>query len=123
QLPFNRRFVMTQKFRLSDRDWFYSGAVNPLNLELTVTTPRFWRSRINRIIFSAQFLGLADPKGVKSSGQMRFICMKKYIYLLIGAALFAACEQKETTVANPPAQKKESNTTIINPSPATTTKK
>jgi len=67
---------------------------------------------------------------------MRFICMKKYIYLLAGMALFAACEQKETTVTNPPAEKKESNTTVVNPpaekketnttvvnpSPATTTK-
>jgi uncharacterized lipoprotein YajG len=64
--------------------------------------------------------------------------MKKYIYLLIGMALFAACEQKETTVTNPPAEKKESNTTVVNPpeqkketnttvinpsSPATETKK
>lgn len=40
----------------------------------------------------------------------------------MGAALLAACEQKETTVANPPAEKKESNTTIVNPSPATTNK-
>ena len=53
---------------------------------------------------------------------MRFNCMKKYIYLLAGMALFAACEQKETTVTNPPAEKKESNTTVINPSPATTSK-
>jgi uncharacterized lipoprotein YajG len=48
--------------------------------------------------------------------------MNKYICLLMGAALLAACEQKETTVANPPAEKKESNTTIVNPSPATTNK-
>ena len=45
--------------------------------------------------------------------------MKKYICLLMGTALLAACEQKETTVTNPPAEKKESNTTIVNPSPAT----
>ena len=58
--------------------------------------------------------------------------MKNCIYLLIALGLFAACEQKETTVnppaekkesnttvVNPPAQKKESNTTVINPSPAT----
>jgi len=48
--------------------------------------------------------------------------MNKYICLLMGAALLAACEQKETTVTNPPAEKKESNTTILNPSPATSTK-
>ena len=61
--------------------------------------------------------------------------MKRYIYLLAMLGLFAACEQKETTVnppaekkesnttvVNPPAQKKESNTTIINQSPATTKK-
>ncbi|PYK13829.1 MAG: hypothetical protein DME65_00620 [Verrucomicrobia bacterium] len=40
--------------------------------------------------------------------------MKKYICLIAGVALFAACEQKETTV-NPPAEKKESNTTVVNP--------
>ncbi|HEV2045705.1 MAG TPA: hypothetical protein VGQ95_03815 [Chthoniobacterales bacterium] len=52
--------------------------------------------------------------------------MKKYICLLAGAALLAACEQKETTVTNPPAEKtekKEINTTIVNPSPATKTEK
>jgi hypothetical protein len=48
--------------------------------------------------------------------------MKKYIYLVPALALFVACEQKQTTV-NPPAEKKESNTTVINPSPATETKK
>jgi uncharacterized lipoprotein YajG len=47
--------------------------------------------------------------------------MKKYICLLMGTALLAACEQKETTVTNPPSEKKESNTTIVNPSPATKT--
>jgi len=40
--------------------------------------------------------------------------MKKYIYLLAVWGLFAACEQKTTTV-NPPAEKKESNTTVVNP--------
>lgn len=40
--------------------------------------------------------------------------MKKSIYLLIVLALFAACEEKTTTV-NPPADKKESNTTVVNP--------
>jgi len=48
--------------------------------------------------------------------------MNKYVCLLIGAAFLAACEQKETTVTNPPAEKKESNTTIVNPSPATSKK-
>jgi uncharacterized lipoprotein YajG len=48
--------------------------------------------------------------------------MRKYICLLAGVALFAACEQKETTVTNPPAEKKESHTTVVNPSPATSTK-
>jgi len=49
--------------------------------------------------------------------------MKKYICMLVGAAsVLAACEQKTETV-NPPAQdKKETNTTIVNPSPATTEK-
>jgi hypothetical protein len=40
--------------------------------------------------------------------------MKKYIYLLAMLGLFAACEQKTTTI-NPPADKKESNTTVVNP--------
>jgi uncharacterized lipoprotein YajG len=48
--------------------------------------------------------------------------MNKYICLLIGAALFAACEQKETTVTNPPAEKKESHTTVVNPPSGTTAK-
>jgi uncharacterized lipoprotein YajG len=42
--------------------------------------------------------------------------MKKYIIILAGAALLAGCEHKETTVTNPPAEKKE--TTIIKESPA-----
>ena len=41
--------------------------------------------------------------------------MKKYIYLVAAVALFAACEQKETTVTNPPAEKKENKTTVVNP--------
>jgi uncharacterized lipoprotein YajG len=44
--------------------------------------------------------------------------MKKYICILAGLALLAACEQKETTVTNPPGEKKETNTTIIKESPA-----
>ncbi len=40
--------------------------------------------------------------------------LTKIIYLLAMLGLFAACEQKTTTV-NPPAEKKESNTTIVNP--------
>src|SRR5262249_13890210 len=40
--------------------------------------------------------------------------MKKSIYLLAMLGLFAAFEQKTTTV-NPPSEKKESNTTIVNP--------
>jgi hypothetical protein len=32
-------------------------------------------------------------------------------------------EKNKTTVVNPPAEKKESHTTIVNPSPATETKK
>jgi uncharacterized lipoprotein YajG len=48
--------------------------------------------------------------------------MKKYICLLAGLALLTACEQKETTVT-PPAEKKETNTTVINQSPAPATTK
>ena len=40
--------------------------------------------------------------------------MKRYICLLAGMAVLAACEQRQTTV-NPPAEKKESNTTVVNP--------
>jgi hypothetical protein len=48
--------------------------------------------------------------------------MKKYICILVGAAsVLAACEQKTETVNPPTQEKKESNTTIVNPSPATTT--
>jgi uncharacterized lipoprotein YajG len=47
--------------------------------------------------------------------------MKKYICLLAGAALLAGCEQKETTVTNPPAEKKEY--TVIHTPPAETTTK
>ena len=43
--------------------------------------------------------------------------MKKYICLALVAGLFAACEKKETNVTNP-TEKKESSTTIVNPSPA-----
>jgi hypothetical protein len=62
--------------------------------------------------------------------------MAKYIYLVLALALFVACEEKHitinppaekkesnTTVINPPAEKKESQTTVINPSPATEIKK
>ena len=45
--------------------------------------------------------------------------MKKYICLLALAALLPACEQKETTVTNPPGDSKtENNTTVIKESPA-----
>jgi len=48
--------------------------------------------------------------------------MKKYICILAGLALLAACEQKDTTVTNPPGEKKESNTTVIKESPAPSSK-
>jgi hypothetical protein len=62
--------------------------------------------------------------------------MKKTIYLLAVLGLFAACEQKSTTVnppdtkesnttvVNPPSEKKETNTTVVNPpgGSSTTTK-
>ncbi|MFZ0916944.1 MAG: hypothetical protein WAN04_08640 [Candidatus Udaeobacter sp.] len=50
--------------------------------------------------------------------------LKKCICLVAGTALLAACEQKETTVTNPPAEKKASSTyevTVINTPPAETT--
>jgi uncharacterized lipoprotein YajG len=48
--------------------------------------------------------------------------MKKYICILAGAALLAACEQKETTVTPPAENKTESNTTVVKESPAPATK-
>jgi uncharacterized lipoprotein YajG len=42
---------------------------------------------------------------------------KKSILIVAGATLLLGCEQKEATVTNPPAEKKESNTTIIKESP------
>ena len=48
--------------------------------------------------------------------------MKKHILLLAGAALLVGCEHKETTVTNPPAEKTESNTTIIKESSPPETK-
>jgi uncharacterized lipoprotein YajG len=63
----------------------------------------------------------ADRRPLRT--EIRIVSMKKYICLLAGVALLTACEQKETTVTNPPAEKKESNTTIINKeSPAAATK-
>jgi hypothetical protein len=44
--------------------------------------------------------------------------MKKYICLGLVAALFAACEKKETNVTKPTEKKESSSTTIVNPSPA-----
>jgi len=54
--------------------------------------------------------------------QMRFRDMKKYIFILSAVVLIAACEQKETTINNPPVEKKESNTTIVKESPAPSTR-
>jgi hypothetical protein len=49
--------------------------------------------------------------------------MKKYICILLGAAsVLAACEQKTETVNPPSQEKKETNTTVVNPSPATENK-
>jgi PBP1b-binding outer membrane lipoprotein LpoB len=45
--------------------------------------------------------------------------MKKYICILGVASLLAACEQKSETVTPPAGEKKETNTTVVNPSPAT----
>ena len=56
---------------------------------------------------------------VKPSKDLNLKLMKNYIFVLIAAGLLVACE-KEATVTNPPA---ENNTTIVNPSPATTTEK
>ena len=57
----------------------------------------------------------ADAAARRPNGwDIRTRIMKEYIYLLAMLGLFAACEQKTTTV-NPPGDKKESNTTVVNP--------
>ena len=48
--------------------------------------------------------------------------MKKYILMVIGVGLLAACEQKETTVNTPAGEKKETNTTVVKESPAPASK-
>jgi hypothetical protein len=49
--------------------------------------------------------------------------MKKYICILLGvASVLAACEQKTETVNPPSQEKKETNTTVVNPSPTATEK-
>lgn len=71
----------------------------------------------------ASYRNITTGKAAKLCAEIRIRGMKKYICLLAGLALLAACEQKETTVTNPPAEKKESNTTVIQQStPATVTK-
>jgi len=47
--------------------------------------------------------------------------MKRLICILASAALLGACEQKTEVTPTAPAEKKESNTTIVNP-PANTEK-
>jgi PBP1b-binding outer membrane lipoprotein LpoB len=49
------------------------------------------------------------------------ITMKKIICILASAALLGACEQRTEVAPAAPAEKKESNTTIVNP-PASTEK-
>jgi Tfp pilus assembly major pilin PilA len=48
--------------------------------------------------------------------------MKKYICLLALAALMPACEKKETTVTNPPAESKTENNTTVVKEPGAATK-
>jgi PBP1b-binding outer membrane lipoprotein LpoB len=65
---------------------------------------------------------LAPIIGLTHIGASIQLIMKKYISILAGAALLAACEQK-TETTNPPAESKtENNTTVVNPSPAKTEK-
>jgi hypothetical protein len=67
-------------------------------------------------------LNKSDVNAVALDLKPLFTYMKRDVWLLAGVVPFAACEQKQTRI-NPPAEKKESNTTVINPSPATETKK
>ena len=68
-------------------------------------------------------MGVADADSLNNySARPSKPYMNKYICLLMGAALLAACEQKETTVTNPPGEKMETNTTIVKESPAPSTK-
>jgi uncharacterized lipoprotein YajG len=66
-------------------------------------------------------VGVADADSLNNYGaRPSKPYMNKYICLLMGTMLLAACEQKETTVTNPPAEKNE--TTIVKESPAPSTK-
>jgi hypothetical protein len=72
------------------------------NSEKTLRAPSLARSNYRR------------QRGDRIAARYDLGGMKKSIYLVAMLGLFAACEQKTTTV-NPPAEKKESNTTIVNP--------
>ena len=48
--------------------------------------------------------------------------MKKLLCILVGAAMLAGCEQKDTTVTPPAENKTENNTTVVKESPAPATK-
>src|SRR5438270_11960683 len=69
-----------------------------------------------RVILCANKAGEIHAKHARKpkNCDIRTRIMKKYFYLLVMLGLFAACEQKTTTV-NPPEDKKESNTTVVNP--------
>src|SRR5436309_15823657 len=65
-------------------------------------------------MLTGEFVRSIEQRGGRTAMTYELAGMKKYIYLLVALGLFAACEQKTTTV-NPPADKKESNTTVVNP--------
>ena len=69
-----------------------------------------------RVILCANKAGEIHAKHARKpkNCDIRTRIMKKYFSLLVMLGLFAACEQKTTTV-NPPEDKKESNTTVVNP--------
>jgi|SRR5436305_7423428 len=65
-------------------------------------------------MLTGEFVRSIEQRGGRTAMTYELAGMKKYIYLLTALGLFAACEQKTTTV-NPPEDKKESNTTVVNP--------
>jgi hypothetical protein len=81
-----------------------------------------WNGESRARMQVADWRNITRQNAAKLCAQIRIRDMKKYICLIAGLALLIACEQKETTVTNPPAEKKESTTVINQTSPAAATK-
>ena len=101
-----------RRTRLDSCDYSNLGAIAR---HLSTITGQIGNHHHERWVSSCTIVLIFNDKGGTRSAVIRFIGMKKYIYILASLALLTACEQKETTVTNPPAEKKESNTTVVNP--------